>query len=61
MKKLILIMSMLVAFSGIWMTGCEPSKKGSGEPGSTDSLSIPNSGNTTDSSMHMDTSSHQKR
>jgi len=58
MKKLMLTGSLLIALSGIWMTSCEPSRKGGSSPGTTDSLSMQNG--TGDSTMHSDTS-HQRR
>ncbi|MCW3116708.1 MAG: hypothetical protein JWM28_790 [Chitinophagaceae bacterium] len=58
MKKLLLIGSFLIAFTGVWMTSCEPSKKGSGSPDATDSLSTQSS--SMDTTMHVDTA-HQNR
>ena len=59
MKKLMLIGSFLITFTGIWMTSCEPSRKGGGSPGTTDSLSMQNSGG--DSTLQNADTSHQKR
>ena len=57
MKKLLLISSFLLAFAGAW-TSCEPSKKGGGSPGTTDSLSTQSNSAPVDSTMRPDTS-HQ--
>ena len=57
MKKVMLIGSLFIALTGIWMSSCEPSKKGGGSNGTTDTLSTSNN-KTTDTTMHMDTT-HQ--
>jgi hypothetical protein len=60
MKKLLLIGSFMITFAGVWMTSCEPSHKGTGTPGTSDSLSAPAQNGGMDSTVHADTS-HQKK
>ncbi|MCW3120013.1 MAG: hypothetical protein JWM28_4095 [Chitinophagaceae bacterium] len=62
MKKVMLIGSFLITLTGIWMSSCEPSRKGGGSPGTTDSLSVNNGApnGAMDSTLHGDTT-HQKR
>jgi hypothetical protein len=61
MKKILITGSFIMAITVIGMTSCEPSHKGTGTPGTTDTLStMQNQNGGMDSTMHTDTSHHKK-
>jgi hypothetical protein len=62
MKKIIIITSLVLSLGISFMTGCNPSRRGTDPTTGTDSLSTQNRNNNEnmDSTMHTDTSQHQR-